>query len=244
MEAIIIDDSYDFSPQSSNNYETSKKQKMKKKRIVKVGYYGDSDFQKISLTFIDEDEMIIESNKNLWRRVGAVLMGLFPFEARTSLAKTKDEITQSVLPDYKEIGISSFIGTAVFSIFNVSIIIMLLAIAFLAFVDGVLGIFPKPEEFKKFNNKNNGPLDRLHMFGYLVFILVVMSLAQVAIMMVMNIADPEALKQFSNAYPAIYKYISHFTLQTFTLMGITYYYLKRIKTHLYPILGRKKETTN
>lgn len=258
MNTPFIDtDTYDFSQQPLPSQRTHKRKKSKKKKdtisFAPVGvhiltnYVEHIETQELFLTKkgekISTEHKYIKSNLTLCRRAGATLMALFPIEARRSMAKTNEEVTGTLLPSYKEIGLASFIGAAISAVFNISIILMIIGMAIVAFADAALGLIPKPAEMKSKENEmeNTGILERLHMFVYLILGFLFISLVQVGIMIAMNVTEVQSLKEFSTSHPDIYKYVSGFTFQTLALMGIVYYYVRRIKGHLFPIFNLKKE---
>ncbi|MDN4525486.1 hypothetical protein [Fictibacillus fluitans] len=180
-------------------------------------------------------------SSNLLAKVGACTMAILPMEAQKSFAKVKNEINHDVVSNVKELSIGSIILSAIFSVFNIPLLITFALLMIMAIADYFMGIIPKPKELKNQSQEDfNSALDRLHMFGYLMAWFVVLSVIQVVLSILYRYYDPAGLSLITEQYPTIAGILTKtVTLHSLAAFFIVGYYLKRI---IGQVSGAKQES--
>lgn len=182
-------------------------------------------------------------NNNTLKKAGGMFMAFIPLEAKKVLSATNNEVTNNFVGNLKALTIFSAIGTALASVFNWSMLAIVVLMILLFLADWIIGAFPKPQEMKDKleETEYNTFGERIHIFGYMLLIFIGFSAVQVVVIGIINFFDDGSLQALAESYPFIETYIlkGPLGLQTFGALYVVGYYVSRLKKHLLPVFSMK-----
>jgi hypothetical protein len=176
-------------------------------------------------------------SRSLIQKVGAMVTPIIPSEAKNSMERVKTELIKETANNIKELGILTAAASVFTSVFNISMVYILVIMLLFAFADWVVGIIPKPKKGLHVQETNDHAfLDRLHMFLYLMALYLVLSFMQVLMIIFLSITEFEPVQYLADNFPTAFDLVvSSIGLSKLSALGISLYYLNRVRRYIWAI---------